>query len=188
MRVVCAWCGAALGQRACEPEKDGEVTHGICPTCKARQLGDVTQESFAPVGAGSCAVSSATAGRDRRIFDVGGHGAPAESGRNKVAVESTPLAGAAGVEYIAVSHLANICGVSDYHLHNRYRPDHWGVPREWVFRGRATLYSLAALPELADSLEVNGLHEAASNLRVWWLDRTVRRPVVPPWYKRGAME
>lgn len=38
MRVVCAWCGLALGVKPCAWGQDGQVSHGICPACKASLL------------------------------------------------------------------------------------------------------------------------------------------------------
>ncbi len=35
MITVCAWCQRFLGTK--EPLSQGEVSHGICPTCSARQ-------------------------------------------------------------------------------------------------------------------------------------------------------
>ena len=36
MKIVCAWCGADLGEK--KPLDDPEVTHGICPECAAKML------------------------------------------------------------------------------------------------------------------------------------------------------
>jgi hypothetical protein len=48
IHVVCAWCGAALGEKPCASSEDGATSHGICPACAERQFGvDVTAESFA---------------------------------------------------------------------------------------------------------------------------------------------
>ena len=29
----CAWCGADMGTKPCEPENDGKTSHGICEVC-----------------------------------------------------------------------------------------------------------------------------------------------------------
>lgn len=34
LQLVCAWCGADLGQK--EPIEDKRVSHGICKSCEAK--------------------------------------------------------------------------------------------------------------------------------------------------------
>jgi hypothetical protein len=65
MAVVCAWCQASLGAVVCAPAMAGQTSHGICPACKERVLGTLPDTPGS-----SCAVSSATAGRDRHSFDA----------------------------------------------------------------------------------------------------------------------
>lgn len=65
MAVVCAWCGKHLGAIVCTPAQAGMTSHGICPPCKERVLGTLPGRPDS-----SCAVSSATAGRDRHLFDA----------------------------------------------------------------------------------------------------------------------
>ena len=49
MPMVCCRCGRSLGAKVCAPAMAGKISHGMCR-------------------GGSCAVSSATAGRDRQNF------------------------------------------------------------------------------------------------------------------------
>jgi len=199
MLLRCAWCDTEMGSRPCAADQDGLTSHGICRTCVDRQM-EITPESFAPVeGAGSCAVSSATAGRDRHSsFDVGqgaepSRGAPAEPrtaatpGQQclTAAARSTASAAAAGVEFVSVLVLAEACGLSSYRLDMQFRPAHWASPRELRWDGRELLYAVAAVPELREALALAGLYDAALKLEAWMARR---RPAgVEPWYKRGAM-
>ena len=34
---LCAWCGADMGE--CPGLRPGEISHGMCPTCFAREIG-----------------------------------------------------------------------------------------------------------------------------------------------------
>ena len=43
MRIVCAWCGKEMGQKA--PLEDTGVTHAICPECFLKQTGKTPEES-----------------------------------------------------------------------------------------------------------------------------------------------
>ena len=36
LTIRCGWCKADLGQKACLPALDGQVTTTICPPCKVR--------------------------------------------------------------------------------------------------------------------------------------------------------
>ena len=45
MRVVCSWCRSELPAKACEPARDGAVSHGICTPCRNAMLAD---EGLAP--------------------------------------------------------------------------------------------------------------------------------------------
>jgi hypothetical protein len=60
---ICAWCRSNMGAVACETADRDAVTHGICPACAARMLAELPGVS--------CAVSSATAGRDRQTLPPG---------------------------------------------------------------------------------------------------------------------
>lgn len=35
MLIVCSWCQKELGTKPCEPEMNGETTHGLCDSCSA---------------------------------------------------------------------------------------------------------------------------------------------------------
>ena len=43
MLVVCRWCQPErhFGETPCPPEQDGEITHSICPECKAVALAEL---------------------------------------------------------------------------------------------------------------------------------------------------
>ena len=47
MLVVCRWCKPErhFGEKPCPPEQDGEITHSICPECKAVALGELSGRS-----------------------------------------------------------------------------------------------------------------------------------------------
>lgn len=186
MQRVCAWCGRGMGSVPCAPRQDGQTSHGICEQCEARQQArDVTADTFAPCGAGSCAVSSATAGRDRHTPDASTapdatRGAPAFP----AAAASTPQAAGAGVGYVSAVRLAAVLGISSYLLDTKLRPAHWGAPREMRFSGRETLYAIAALPELEHELELGGLYDLALRLRRWREEQAG----AAPWWRKGQYE
>jgi hypothetical protein len=196
MLIECAWCGASLGIRQCETAHDGKVTHGICQPCKERQMAhDVVPESFAPVTPVSCAVSSATARRDGHNFDAGQDAEPSRNGPvartatpEATAQASTPPVAAAGVEFISVVDLAEICGISSYRLDTQFRPYDWAAPRELRWNGRTLLYAFAALPALLERLTTGGLYDAALKLGAWMDKRQHPAATAVPWYRKGAME
>jgi hypothetical protein len=64
--VVCAWCKAPMGAKACLPHQVNRVSHGMCSSCERGMLSDP-----ALVDPISCAVGSATAGRDRHSLVQG---------------------------------------------------------------------------------------------------------------------
>ena len=72
MAVRCAWCDCSMGAKVCAPAQAGLVSHGICPACAVDMRADFDRSRGL-----SCAVSSATAGRDRRnlIDAASGQGA-----------------------------------------------------------------------------------------------------------------
>ena len=39
MLAVCAYCKGEIGRVACEPGQEGDVSHGICPSCFKAQTG-----------------------------------------------------------------------------------------------------------------------------------------------------
>jgi hypothetical protein len=40
MKVICGWCNANLGTKPCSPQQAGQVSHGMCATCKSKMLSD----------------------------------------------------------------------------------------------------------------------------------------------------
>jgi hypothetical protein len=67
LRRVCGWCQAEMGVVAGSPDQAGEITHGICPACAERMTNELPGTPRL-----SCAVGSATAGRDRHNLALGG--------------------------------------------------------------------------------------------------------------------
>lgn len=193
LRRKCAWCGAGMGTVACLPEFAGQTTYGICEQCAAHQEArEVTPDSFAPIGASSCAVSSATARRDGHSFDAGPGAEPSRDGPvartatpAATAQASTPPVAAAGVEFISVVELAAICGISSYLIETKFRPSEWVITRELRWNGRNMLYAVTALPALVQIFTLAGLYDAALKLECW-LERR-RQPATEPWYRKGAM-
>jgi hypothetical protein len=172
----------------------GKITHGICEQCAAHQEArDLTPESFAPCGASSSAVSSATARRDGHSFDAGQGAEPSRDGpvattaTAATAQASTPPVAAAGVDFISVVELAEVCGISSYRLDTQFRPASWAAPRELRWNGRTVLYAFTALPELLDALTAGGLYDAALKLELWMDNRRHPTAAALPWYRKGAM-
>lgn len=180
-------------------------------TLKTRQVArDVTADSFAPLpGASSCAVGSATAGRDRQPFDAGrgeepGRAAPRflRFGPGEAAAAGTPSSPAARVDlFITLEDVARICVMDAHEVHFRHRPRYWGIPKHWRWQAGKTWYSMAALPGLVEELELDGEPMAASRLKQFLRDfaagrggpetsggtvgRTTATPA-QPWYREGA--
>ena len=46
MKSQCAWCSADMGEK--EPFDDNSVTHGICPSCAKKTLGEARQNTIKP--------------------------------------------------------------------------------------------------------------------------------------------
>ena len=88
--------------------------------------------------------------------------------RDFIAAHRARQAAAPSPIYWALPLVAEACGVSEHDLHYRYRPDFWGVPRDWNVVKGITLYCDEALPSLAQNLAEHGLTEAAAKLHAWW--------------------
>lgn len=43
-QVNCAWCGAKIGFKAAAPHELLGVSHGICPACYLKQMGNLKQD------------------------------------------------------------------------------------------------------------------------------------------------
>lgn len=63
VRRVCAWCKTDMGVAVGSPGQENAISHGMCPSCQARIVAELPGVS--------CAVSSATAGRDRHSLVPG---------------------------------------------------------------------------------------------------------------------
>ena len=38
LKRICSWCEAFMGLKTCGAEQHGQISHGICPKCLAKQL------------------------------------------------------------------------------------------------------------------------------------------------------
>lgn len=85
MPVVCAWCGRPMGAKVCVPAMAGQTSHGMCRECLTKKKADFDRKRGL-----SCAVSSATAGRDRRNFTEA-PSCPAELRRNGETGAGSPI-------------------------------------------------------------------------------------------------
>lgn len=193
--IVCAWCPDKKAVEEIASRQGFECSHGICETCAERELNgtraagvpaeikerqathDVTADSFATFDPGSA---------HKREHS---QHAPSLS----AAAASTPQVPAARVDdFVAVSIIAEVCGVDAYELINRYQPAHWGAPREFRIQGRHVLFNVACLPDLEDALGEEGLLHEAARLRAWWLARQASPAQQPaaalPWYRKGSFE
>jgi hypothetical protein len=64
MARVCSWCNQSMGAVVCEPALAGKITHGICPACQERLLGElpgVPALSLSPVTPGVNEVAAGAA-------------------------------------------------------------------------------------------------------------------------------
>ncbi len=163
--TVCAWCPSKKEGDAYAENAGFTVSHGICPTCHKVFFGEAPPRL-------SCAVSSATAGRDRHISD----------------------------KQIAVAEVAAIVGLADEEIVRHFvalcfRPgyDFEQLPSGMVLRR-------AVLPELVGELAVAGRTGAAARLMQWLTTAggsvpaekvygapLAARPARSPWYAKGVM-
>lgn len=44
MKVICAWCKKDMGTKNGAPGTHNDVSHGICPECKARVQEEIRQQ------------------------------------------------------------------------------------------------------------------------------------------------
>lgn len=78
----------------------------------------------------------------------------------------------AGRRYADVADLAAVCGLAVLDLQNKFRPDGWGMPRDFRWDGRRMWFALLSLGQLADWLHRENQVDAALKLREWlttWL-------------------
>lgn len=108
----------------------------------------------------------------QHTFDAG-RAATAQPGRpapaHATAAASTPQRSAARVvdfsAYIPAREVAAVCGLSDYVLDTRHRPEHWGAPHDFTHAGSVLLYRRERLIDLVQALWMAGHAEAAQRLR-----------------------
>jgi hypothetical protein len=116
VRRVCAWCQAEMGAVVGSPGQEDLVTHGMCPVCVERMEAELPglPHNSLPVACDrlSCAVGSATAGRDRHFISPGatpgadvGAAVPAKTPPGampaRVTGTSAPASRAAALEHLS---------------------------------------------------------------------------------------
>lgn len=69
--------------------------------------------------------------------------------------------------YVPAADVARACGLTEFALDTRYRPDDWASPRDFYFDGRSNHYAVLSLYVLADELVSQGMTDAAVMLRAW---------------------
>lgn len=69
--------------------------------------------------------------------------------------------------YVPAADVAQACGLTEFALDTRYRPDDWASPRDFYYDGRANQYAVLSLWGLADALASAGQTDAATMLRAW---------------------
>jgi hypothetical protein len=163
--TVCAWCDSKADGEQWAAAAGLTVSHGICLACRPKFFGEAPPRL-------SCAVSSATAGRDRHISD----------------------------KQIAVAEVGAIVGLADQEIMRHFvalcfRPgyDFEQLPSGMVLRR-------AVLPELVGELAVSGRTGAAARLMQWLTTAggaepaekvygapLAARPARAPWYAKGVM-
>lgn len=198
LAIVCAWCATKAEADAQAAAAGLEVSHGICPACAERMMPapgaarEITPDAFTPeLPAFSCAVGSATAGRDRRTFDAAGKGrlaaartgAPARPGPTTpgagceshtgapVTVASTPEGGAGRVEYLYEWQVAAIAGLPRLTVW----PEHWIEGRHWRRGARGREIAGWAVVDLVGECSVHGQRAAALALWQWLVEWNARR-------------
>lgn len=194
MARICAHCPDKAAADAYGEAQGFTLSHGICDACADVFMGR-------PRGAVPVGIKARQVARDvtAKTFDAGTDrasdpaAAPLPVPEAGAAASAPPAAAARVVEFVNAEEVAKVCGLTAYKLHE-YKPAHWGVPRDWKFYGRATLYNVAALPELADELSERGLAAAAAALCGWWrIQQTNSAPSAAPaakplWFQKGQFE
>jgi hypothetical protein len=166
--TVCAWCNSKADGEQWASAAGLTVSHGICPACGPKVFGGENRPS--------CAVGSATAGRDR------------QNSEKQIAVaEVAKIVGLAEAEI--VRHFGELC----------FRPGY-----DFEQRPEGVILRRAVLPELVGELAVSGRTGAAARLMQWLTtsggavpaEKVYSTPLGPrpaavalatAWYQRGAM-
>ncbi len=194
---VCAHCPDKAEADTWAEAQGLRISHGICDPCAEVFMGR-------PRGTVPVAVKARQVARDvtAKTFDAGTDrasdpaAAPLLAPEAGAAASTPPAAAACVVSYVNAEEVAKVCRLTAYKLHE-YKPAHWGVPRDWKFYGRSTLYNVAALPELADELAERGQVDAAAALCSWWRIRQNDSPpaprpaapaALPLWFQKGQFE
>ncbi len=85
----------------------------------------------------------------------------------KKAIQPTSGTPALARRYVPAADVARACGLTEFALDTRYRPDDWASPRDFYYDGRAYQYAVLSLWGLADALASAGQADAATMLRGW---------------------
>lgn len=176
MPCVCSWCLDPLPAVACLPKFDGQVTHGLCPACKAGLLAfgliqpTPTLSAALPPETGSSSSSDGRVhpGAARAEEQEGGGTSPSMSTQTMPG-SARPVPGAVSLagHYRSVHEIASVCGLSATALENQYRPDSWGAPRDFRYLRTEIQYAVASLPQLVAALRTAGQLDAALCLGEW---------------------
>jgi len=41
IKIECAWCGKFIKYKECQPQQDGETSHGICKECFEKEVKEI---------------------------------------------------------------------------------------------------------------------------------------------------
>ncbi|MBC7365235.1 MAG: hypothetical protein H7343_00265 [Undibacterium sp.] len=161
---VCAWCPEKKAGDDWAARSDFRVSHGMCPECAPKLSGEAPARP-------SCAVSSATAGRDRQQFQR--------------------------ADYIAVSSLARLVALTVEEIVASFGPLHFRPGYDFQQLPAGVILRRAVLPELVGGFATSGRTVAAARLLTWLrapvadtpplVAMATRRPAAATWYAEGAM-
>lgn len=85
----------------------------------------------------------------------------------KQAIPPTSGTPATNRRYVPAADVAKACGLTEFALDTRYRPDDWASPRDFYYDGRTNKYAVLSLWGLADALAAAKQTDAATMLRGW---------------------
>jgi hypothetical protein len=72
-----------------------------------------------------------------------------------------------GRRYVDVVDLARIAGLNPLDFDLKFRPAGWAVPRDFVWEHGKLWFAVLSFPQLWDSIDRAGQHDAALLLREW---------------------
>jgi hypothetical protein len=142
----------------------------------------------------SCAVGSATAGRDRHFFDASQGEEPSRFAPRDTfaAAASAPFVSAARVDFVSLAYLASLTGLTAGRLFC-LRPYEWCVRRDFVHNAEGFFVRVASLSYLVGELSTRGEPDAARRLMSWLCGGTTSEVKSAPrvrrnlWFREGSM-